>query len=131
MQLMLLKYIHLPRCPVYDTGDAIEIHTFTGLQRNIDTFDAVEMHLYIHLQACTETAANTRFNNCIRVCICMCFYTCVSSYGTGDAFEYIYLQPYKDITKTRLFKCIENFSSKNLKFSDKKKLIFFIFLLKT
>ena len=34
------------------------------------------------------------------------------------------------ITKTRLFKYIENFISKNWKFSDKK-LIFFIFLLKT
>ena len=34
--------------------------------------------------------------------------------------------------ETRLFKYIENFSSKNLKFSDKKKtVIFFIFLLKT
>ena len=38
----------------------------------------------------------------------------------------------KSITKTRLFNYIENFSSKNLKFSNKKKtLIFFIFLLKT
>ena len=36
------------------------------------------------------------------------------------------------ITKTRLFKYTENFTSKTLKFSDKKKtLIFFIFLLKT
>ena len=32
------------------------------------------------------------------------------------------------ITKTRLFKYIENFTSKNGKFSDKKTLIFFIFL---
>ena len=30
------------------------------------------------------------------------------------------------ITKTRLFKCIENFTSKIRKFSDKKKLIFFL-----
>ena len=37
----------------------------------------------------------------------------------------------EDIMKTRLFKYIENFTSKNLKFSDKKTLIFFIFLLKT
>ena len=36
-----------------------------------------------------------------------------------------------DITKTRLFKYIENFTTKNWKFSDKKTLIFFIFLLKT
>ena len=35
------------------------------------------------------------------------------------------------ITKTRLFKYIENFISKNIKFSDKKNRIFFIFLLKT
>ena len=35
------------------------------------------------------------------------------------------------ITKTRLFKYIENFTSKNWKFSDKKTLTFFIFLLKT
>ena len=35
------------------------------------------------------------------------------------------------ITKTRLFKYIENFTSKNWKFSDKKTLIFFLFLLKT
>ena len=34
------------------------------------------------------------------------------------------------ITKTRLFKYIDNFTSKNGKFSDKN-LIFFIFLLKT
>ena len=38
---------------------------------------------------------------------------------------------YWRITKTRLFKYIENFTSKNWKFSDKKNLIFFIFLLKT
>ena len=35
------------------------------------------------------------------------------------------------ITKTRLFKYIENFTSKNWKFSDIKTLIFFLFLLKT
>ena len=35
------------------------------------------------------------------------------------------------ITKTRLFKYIDNFTTKNLNFSDKKSLIFFIFLLKT
>ena len=35
------------------------------------------------------------------------------------------------ITKTRLFKYIENFTSKNWKFSDRKTLIFFILLLKT
>ena len=37
----------------------------------------------------------------------------------------------QSITKTRLFKYIENFTSKNIKFSDKKNPIFFIFLLKT
>ena len=36
-----------------------------------------------------------------------------------------------NITKTRLFKYIENFTTKKWKFSDKKNLIFFIFLLKT
>ena len=35
------------------------------------------------------------------------------------------------ITKTRLFKYIENLISKNWKFSDKKTPIFFLFLLKT
>ena len=35
------------------------------------------------------------------------------------------------IRKTRLFKYIENFTSKNWKFSDKKILIYFLFLLKT
>ena len=35
------------------------------------------------------------------------------------------------ITKTHLFKYIENFTSKNRKFSDEKTLIFFILLLKT
>ena len=35
------------------------------------------------------------------------------------------------ITKTRLFKYIENLTSKNSKFSDKKNLVFLIFLLKT
>ena len=35
------------------------------------------------------------------------------------------------ITKTRLFKNTENFTNKKWKFSDKKILIFFIFLLKT
>ena len=34
------------------------------------------------------------------------------------------------ITKTRLFKYLENFTTKNRKFSDKKSDIFFIFLLK-
>ena len=37
----------------------------------------------------------------------------------------------QSIAKTRLFKYIENFTSKNLEFSDKKTLIFFILLLKT
>ena len=37
----------------------------------------------------------------------------------------------QNIMKTRLFKYIENFTSKNWKFSDKKLLLFFIFLLKT
>ena len=40
------------------------------------------------------------------------------------------MSPMLHIMKTRLFKYIENFTSKNWKFSDKK-LIFFIFLLKT
>ena len=35
------------------------------------------------------------------------------------------------ITKTRLFKYIENFTTKKRKISDKKILTFFIFLLKT
>ena len=35
------------------------------------------------------------------------------------------------ITKTRLFKYKENFTAKTWKFSDKKNLIIFIFLLKT
>ena len=37
----------------------------------------------------------------------------------------------KHITKTRLFKYIENFNIKTWKILDKKILIFFIFLLKT
>ena len=37
---------------------------------------------------------------------------------------------YGSITKTRLFKYTENFTTKNWKFSDKKILIFFKFLLK-
>ena len=40
------------------------------------------------------------------------------------------LETITTITKTRLFKYIENFTTKNWKFSDKN-LIFFIFLLKT
>ena len=36
-----------------------------------------------------------------------------------------------NITKTRLFKYIEIFTTKNWKFSDKNSDIFFIFLLKT
>ena len=39
--------------------------------------------------------------------------------------------PDKSITKTRLFKYVEIFTSKNRKFLDKKSDIFFIFLLKT
>ena len=35
------------------------------------------------------------------------------------------------ITKTRLFKYIENFKTKKWNFSDNKNLLFFIFLLKT
>ena len=46
----------------------------------------------------------------------------------GFAYSIMSKEP---ITKTRLFKYIENFTSKNRKFSDKKTLIFFIFLLKT
>ena len=38
---------------------------------------------------------------------------------------------YYSITKTCLFKYVQNFTSKNWKFSDKKSLIFFLFLLKT
>ena len=37
---------------------------------------------------------------------------------------------FNTITKTRLFKYIENFTSKNWKFSDRKLWYFFIFLLK-
>ena len=42
-------------------------------------------------------------------------------------------QPYQreDITKTRLFKYIENFTPKTENFQIKKTLIFFIFLLKS
>ena len=47
-------------------------------------------------------------------------------------FLFPFLVDMATITKTRLFKYIENFSSKNLKFSDKKQtVIFFILLLKT
>ena len=37
---------------------------------------------------------------------------------------------FKYVTKTSVFKYIDNFTSKNWKFSDKKTLIFFIFLFK-
>ena len=48
-------------------------------------------------------------------------------------YDFNKLQQYEcsDITKTRLFKYIENFISKNWKFSDKKLWYFFIFLFKT
>ena len=47
-----------------------------------------------------------------------------------------YKNPYQSrsqigITKTRLFKYTEHFTTENDNFSDKKNLIFFIFLLKT
>ena len=38
---------------------------------------------------------------------------------------------YQSITKTRLFKYIENFTTKKRKFLDKKNWYLFIFLLKT
>ena len=47
------------------------------------------------------------------------------------AFLTIQNAPSEDITKTRLFKYIESFTTKKWKFSDEKMLVVFIFLLKT
>ena len=60
---------------------------------------------------------------------CLSFSWKIFSLSEQTAFNSIcFLHP---ITKTRLFKYIENFISKNWQFSDRKTLIFFIFLLKT
>ena len=55
------------------------------------------------------------------------------SHATSSLIHFQGMQHFKIIiTKTRLFKYIEIFTSKNWTFSDKKKtLIFFIFLIKT
>ena len=51
----------------------------------------------------------------------------VSSFCPNEARHYVISQ---NISKTRLFNYIENFTTKNWKFSDKNNDIFFIFLLK-
>ena len=38
----------------------------------------------------------------------------------------LWVEPFSDITKSRLLKCIEKFTTKNWKFSDKKYVIFHI-----
>ena len=59
------------------------------------------------------------------------FYIVYMSSGYGRMIIACYNYNGINITKTRLFKYIENFTSENIKFSDKKNWIFFIFLLKT
>ena len=56
----------------------------------------------------------------------------VIGYGLGSLVnnKYVTLAG-KDITKTSLYKYIENFTTKKYKFLDKKTLRFFLFLLKT
>ena len=50
----------------------------------------------------------------------------------ADLFLFCYEKDFiMSITKTRLFKYTEKFTTKKWKFSDKKTLICFIFLLKT
>ena len=56
------------------------------------------------------------------------------SYGEVVSPEIVSIPLYRTlfyITKTRLFKYIENFATKNWKFSDKNILMFFIFLIQT
>ena len=65
--------------------------------------------------------------SCPKQSMCMC----INSTATISIFAIEILFNNIDITKTRLFKYIENFTIKKWKFSDKKILIFFIFLLKT
>ena len=62
-------------------------------------------------------------------CVC-CF---VATFYKMKSLEIIITKTrlFKYITKTRLFKYTENLTAKTQKFSDKKNLIFFLFLLKT
>ena len=53
----------------------------------------------------------------------------ISSYNIYSYVNYV-VRGF-NITKTRLYKYTENFTTKKWKFSDKKILIFFILLLKT
>ena len=52
-------------------------------------------------------------------------------YVVGLIVEQIQSGVHGTITKTRIFKYNENFTTKKGKFSDKKEMIFFISLLKT
>ena len=55
---------------------------------------------------------------------------CATTRTLIDIYCLIETPSHDNITKTRLFKYIENFTTKNWKFSDKNSDIFFIFLLK-
>ena len=61
--------------------------------------------------------------------LCLCLFVCVevlhNFFNTIEIFTILF------ITKTRLFKYIENFTTKKNKNFQKKILLFFIFLLKT
>ena len=63
-----------------------------------------------------------------RAVLCDCGISWISSLIFFDGGN---LKPEYNITKTRFFKCVEKFTSRNWKFSDIKTPIFFIFLLKT
>ena len=65
---------------------------------------------------------NQEFSNAISFFFfCLCFFVLFFWWGGGGCFALI------PITKTRLFKYIENFTTENLKFSDKNSDIFQIF----
>ena len=59
------------------------------------------------------------------------FWFCFGFFCFFGFFFFVCFCLFLFITKTGLFKYIENFTSKNRKCSDKKSLIFFIFLLQT
>ena len=63
-----------------------------------------------------------------RICI---FLGCINLHLLYNYNYMYYMIKIVSFMQTRLFKYIENFTSKNWNFSDKESLIFFIFLLKT
>ena len=82
---------------------------------------AIEVRLYWHILTLYQISLNISTNQ-------FSYLWCVSrtaGWVTNNVYILRSLVRIYTITKTRLFKYIENFTSKNWKFSDKKKLWYF------